>query len=381
MNNGSKLLFVDAIRGIAILMVITVHTAQKITDLNPIIDGFAKYGQMGVQLFFVASAYTLCTSYHNRANEKYRNISFYIRRFFRIAPLYYLGIIIYFTQHALLTAPTDNYSFYPYDTINIISNITFTHGFYPPANNVIVPGGWSIGTEMAFYAICPLLFIHVTKLKTALFFTFISAATTILISIIILPKTGLDIANNNFTYYNLLNQLPVFASGISAYYLAKPGEPTRIPRWVSLITFMALTVIALIMWRQKQPILFSIIPSISGLSFAFLLIFLSATQLKTSNLLAKIGKVSFPMYIFHFLLAWGPSQALAHHLLPKTSTPGLTLLFSLTIVVVTTYHLSKFTQKHIEHHGITYGKKIIKSLKSKQQSTASAAIIAPEHNE
>lgn len=46
-----KLKFIDSIRGVAILMVILVHTAQKISDLHVLTRIIAEYGQMGVQLF------------------------------------------------------------------------------------------------------------------------------------------------------------------------------------------------------------------------------------------------------------------------------------------------------------------------------------------
>jgi peptidoglycan/LPS O-acetylase OafA/YrhL len=69
MQTGKNLDYVDAMRGIAILMVILVHTSQNIKIESELISLFCRYGQMGVQLFFVASAFTLCNSAENRNNE------------------------------------------------------------------------------------------------------------------------------------------------------------------------------------------------------------------------------------------------------------------------------------------------------------------------
>lgn len=106
-----KLSYLNSTRGIAILMVILVHVSTLYN--GQVVGSFLKiffyYGQMGVQLFFVASAYTLCLSFDNRKVEKNNLINFYIRRYFRIFPIYYLGIVIYFILNFYIKN-IDNYS-------------------------------------------------------------------------------------------------------------------------------------------------------------------------------------------------------------------------------------------------------------------------------
>lgn len=58
-----KLKHIDALRGIAVLLVILVHTSQSIPGISLPLRYFSKYGQMGVQLFFIISAYTLYPVY------------------------------------------------------------------------------------------------------------------------------------------------------------------------------------------------------------------------------------------------------------------------------------------------------------------------------
>ena len=142
-----KYSFINSARGIAILMVIIVHTSQLYIFKNIFVKLLFDYGQMGVQLFFIASAYTLCLSAEKRINEKSAIKNFYIRRFFRIFPVYYLGIILYFILNFYFK-DVGNYT-----TKNIFSNVFFIHGIVPSANNTIVPGGWSIGAEILFYLI------------------------------------------------------------------------------------------------------------------------------------------------------------------------------------------------------------------------------------
>jgi len=90
---NKKLAHIDSLRGIAILLVIFVHTAQSVPDMPRWALNITKYGQLGVQLFFVLSAITLIYSTQQREGESSHLKKYFIRRFFRIAPLYYVGIL------------------------------------------------------------------------------------------------------------------------------------------------------------------------------------------------------------------------------------------------------------------------------------------------
>lgn len=151
LKEPDKLIYVDTLRGIAVLLVILVHTSQRIyLPLNTYLA--SSYGQMGVQLFFVLSAYTLCLSM-DRGGSRSSLSFYYLRRYFRIAPLYYFGIMFY-----VLSKVASGYNDTDLTFENVLSNVLFLHGFHPAANNTIVPGGWSIGLEMAFYLIFPFIF-------------------------------------------------------------------------------------------------------------------------------------------------------------------------------------------------------------------------------
>ena len=169
MKDTKKYAYIDAMRGFAILLVILVHTSQSIADKTPAVMS-AALGQFGVQLFFVASALTLCLSYEQRLDEKHRLVAFLLRRWFRIAPLYLIGILLYF----LVSAYREIYlglfcDFYrDYTLLNILSNVLLLHGLIPSANNNVVPGGWSIGTEVLFYLMFPLLFWWLGNLRRIL---------------------------------------------------------------------------------------------------------------------------------------------------------------------------------------------------------------------
>jgi peptidoglycan/LPS O-acetylase OafA/YrhL len=74
------------------------------------------------------SAFTLALSLHSRAGEPLRN--FFIRRFFRIAPLYYTALAYYLWQDGL--GPRYWLGEAPRVTVaNIISTVLFVNGVGP----------------------------------------------------------------------------------------------------------------------------------------------------------------------------------------------------------------------------------------------------------
>jgi peptidoglycan/LPS O-acetylase OafA/YrhL len=363
-----KLDYIDILRGIAILMVMLVHTSQAVNGVSQLVGDIDRYGQMGVQLFFVASAYTLCFSRIKRAEEKQPLRSFWIRRFFRIAPLYYVAIIAYFLAEsnmhilALIKLP---YSLYNFETI--AANILFIHGFVLSANNNIVPGGWSIGTEMAFYLLFPFLFSLCDRackqygIISLYGLVGISMLLNIAIQLALQYFFAISLHDNSFIYYNLINQLPVFLLGMTIFFHHHYQIPIQLPMPLQIAIFIVVTIAGMILLPSKQYwLVATFLPVIAGSSFVFLLnIF---RELKYSNtFLTEIGRVSYSMYIFHFMFAWYlvPGIGLT---LKKGILPELLLVCSIVLVTRFTFAVAKLSQKYIETPGIWVGKTLISKL-------------------
>jgi peptidoglycan/LPS O-acetylase OafA/YrhL len=297
----NKLSYIDVLRGIAIILVITVHHGMLFGQL-PLIHSISGFGQMGVQLFFVASAYTLCLS-ASRRREPLRN--FYIRRLFRIAPLYYFAIGLYaivaYTQAAF--GGVDRTA--DYSLLNIASNLLFLHGLVPSANNSVVPGGWSIATEMMFYAIFPLLFRALSRwsklLKGWLPWAAVGGAFAAnliaqLLIIAVLHRSG--IANNSFLYYSLLNQLPVFLVGMALYFGQSHVVVIR-----DTALMLAAGIACVICIKLPGHIGAILAPLLAGVCFAFLF-GLVRHLTRGVGVLARVGEASYSMYVVHFIYAW-----------------------------------------------------------------------------
>jgi len=154
----------DCGRAIAVVSVVAVHLSFQFPHLPHWANIVARMGQYGVQLFFVISAVTIfMTLEADRARYASTGqilLRFYVKRFFRIAPLYYVAIVGYgLMSWYTYTFQADHASILgPHDTSDILLNLLFIHALSDSAINNVVPGGWSIGVEMLFYLIAPLLF-------------------------------------------------------------------------------------------------------------------------------------------------------------------------------------------------------------------------------
>jgi len=365
MQTGKNLDYVDAMRGIAILMVILVHTSQNIKIESELISLFCRYGQMGVQLFFVASAFTLCNSAENRNNEPNKILNYFIRRFFRIAPVYYVGIILYFALGALknyykhgVLMPDEQYTL-----INILTNVLLVHGFFPPANNNIVPGGWSIGTEFAFYAIFPMLFVLLNGVIKSVTSAILALSCSVLISLAAIYSCqiviGTKLDNNSFIYFNLATQLPVFILGVLFFKLNQIDAWPVKSKFSNILTFISISIFSVAIFEYGSDISFSLIPVISGFSFLFLFSFLSKDKIINCAPIRSIGKVSYSMYLFHFLIARGLTAFLVSRTEPFLHG-SVTLFLAYIGSVATTFFIARISEKLIERPFIELGRKVIK---------------------
>jgi peptidoglycan/LPS O-acetylase OafA/YrhL len=363
-----KLDHIDSLRGVAIIMVIMLHVAQTQPHFVSVINKSFIYGKFGVQLFFFLSAYTLCMSMKQRA-EKDAIIKFYIRRFFRIAPLYYFGIVVYYLI-SFIAIPGHPKPFFPheyYTHFNIVANIFFLHGFVPSANNTIVPGGWSIGAEMLFYLAFPMFFYIYTKTKKLIYLPIAALVIANLFTLVMYTKVGAQVFNDTFYYYNIFTQLPVFAVGMYFYFMEKKFKKTSAFVNLGYFTVLLLTSFVLFLKIHNNK---NICLTIAAISFCFLFRWF-ADQKFHLKLLNKIGQLSFSMYIFHFLIALPVSFMVTDHLKAYVN-PYLLLIACIFMTISLSMLISIFSEKAIEKPGIKLGKKLIALYDKKLLKPASS---------
>jgi peptidoglycan/LPS O-acetylase OafA/YrhL len=351
--------YIDAMRGIAILMVILVHCSQSVAWQGSVslVDRFSvtlsSLGQLGVQLFFVASGLTLSLSMDSRGWESKAVGAFFIRRFFRIAPMYYIGMAFF----AALSAIGKFWSISHYTLINVAANLFFVHGLVPSANNSIVPGGWSIGTECLFYAVFPLLFIFYKKkgIRSLCYLLIAYAAILGIAGILARKYLGMMVENNTFAYFNFLVQLPVFVLGTACFHLVKYEDSRISTRLAVAVCVLALAAGCCLWWAGC----FLFVPLVFGLAFVFLGLAMSRLQM-IPQILTSIGRNSYSMYVFHILFAWVIGKRLNTWFL-HSCNHTIALLLTFAVAVTFSYLFAKVTYRYVEKTFINIGTGIIKN--------------------
>jgi peptidoglycan/LPS O-acetylase OafA/YrhL len=289
--------------------------------------------------------------------------NFYIRRYFRIAPLYYLGIFIYLIVANVpalnLGGPLAHEK--AYTPINVLLNVFFVHGFFQKAYNSIVPGGWSIGSEMLFYLAFPLIFAFYTKIKNAKLLYFLPIVALLVANVymyVIYMVVKDKVYTIHFFYAFIINQLPIFLVGISYFFLEKFGK-IKISASLSAIAFLAIFSISYVLTiPTKHNITLPIF--IAAISFSFLFNFFKQKNFEL-YILHRIGQLSFSIYIFHFLFAYPVAYKISQ-LLADSLNPYLIFTIKFIMALVFSVIVAIASEKFIEKPGIKIGKNLIKRL-------------------
>ena len=293
--------YIDAMRGYAILLVIAVHSSQYFSDLPYAVRTLADQGARGVQLFFVASAMTLCMSWQARNDG---SVPFYVRRFFRIAPMYYLSIPLFLWVRGF--GP----SIYAPDGIgwrHVVMATTFTHGLMPDTITSVVPGSWSIADEMMFYAIFPLLMLGLDRIR------FVTAALAVMAAVWVcfgiqrnayayamqIADPAWRAAWGTFLYLWFVQQMPCFLFGMLAFKWMAEGRAVRWPAMVVLLSVLAMVLVAF--FPTLPYVGRGGLPTQYGFIFAIFALGLAHWQpwFLVNPVIGWIGKVSFSAYLVH----------------------------------------------------------------------------------
>lgn len=348
----------DSLRGYAILGVILVHSEQWMPSRGWLHD-FSIEGARGVQLFFVTSALTFFINYRAAAEVRQVNWrSFLTRRFWRIAPMFYLGVMGYLIADQFsprFWAPFGLPVWAP------AAALAFLHGWHPETITSVVPGSWSIAAEAGFYAILPFLLTRIRTLWSAIAFLCLAVGLDWLVETLISAKiVGFyppDFAYVPRAFFELWlpRQLPVFACGIGASFLLPTAdrEPSRYLGAVLLVLALAIYLLLPRLNLWPSVLTTQSVAGVMAVAFALALFHLRTSIL--DNVVTQfLGRISYSLYFTHFVIL-----RLLENFGPKSfSIPDpLGTLLAFAIVVVAAGAVATLTYRFIEIPTIALGRR------------------------
>lgn len=356
-GGASHLAGIHALRGIAALMVFCFHLHY--VGLIPLPKSWsliASRGGLGVELFYVLSAFSLIYSNqkHLRTGDSQWIFDYIAKRFFRIAPLFYTMLIV----HCLLILFVFNGEL---DIQRIILNILFIFNFAPKEAEGIVWASWSIGVEMVFYAFLPFVLVSIRSLRSAVVLWFVAVLVSYIYRRVLEADPGIP---PGYAHYAFISQLGVFCGGVLGYWvfdkIKTSTEAVRRKLWW-LVVLLGPVAAILLLSDSAKFLVASGRPDTQlwGLSFGFIaaLAALSAQRLMSPPIFQYFGERSYSIYLIHAVVIYlmGPFIRRLYELCYPI-LGGYGFAVCALAVLIPTLLVSELTYRYIEVPGITIGK-------------------------
>jgi len=289
----------DVLRALAIILVIFYHLEIELLNSKIFKGGF-----LGVDIFFVISGYLISSIIKNEIhNNHFRLNTFIERRLRRIVPVFLLATFVALPLGYIFIMPTEMIDLgkSAISSSFLLSNYYFHFSLSAYANlsSFLKPliHTWSLSVEAQFYLAYSLLIISINKFyknKLTLIFIVISISSFIIAVWASFHHPGIN-------FYSSPSRFWEFMSGaLIPYLLIKDDINNRIK---ITITYSSLVIIlassAIIDLENKHPGLVTLLVIVP----TTLLIMYSKGNYKIFNnkILAFIGKISFSIYIWHYL--------------------------------------------------------------------------------
>lgn len=290
---------IDALRGIAVMLVVWIHVSESYRSLASESSRWLyrwahtlNVGRIGVVIFFAISGFVIAHSIKGERKEGSRR--FWIRRFFRLYPLFWLSVGIgglvmsmWFARH--------------YDLGTFAANATMLPLFF--GKEPILGLYWTLEVELIFYLLCWLLFLAGGVRNLWVLFSAMIAG--IVYFKLTMSYHWYSVAHIGSSILGL-NLAVMFWGALYRLYYDDPQRPVRfLDRQIPMRWLMALAT-AILLSVPGNVLIIGLRQSLSdwvrfGLGYLLGIgIFLLFNRIRLYNRwIVRIGVVSYSIYLFH----------------------------------------------------------------------------------
>jgi peptidoglycan/LPS O-acetylase OafA/YrhL len=348
--------YLDGLRGVAALLVLSVHLPLVINLFYG--KGFG-FGVYGVKLFYILSALTLFLSSSQRfASESKASVKFFLRRFFRIAPLFYVAVI---ASWIFLGGIKNRLPIQGITLGNIAAHFLFIFGFSKYWIDSVVGVEWSIFCEVCFYLTLPFLFKRIKNLKGAVILTLISILIAFVFKKSVSALFPGDPLMHEWSTFFVLSNYFYFAFGIILFFLVKANK-----RYSNLMLTIGWCVcIFLLFLMLGQPDYSAALMAVPLSLFVFLMRHYFPVASIFNNLATRfVGKISYSMYLTHYLILNLFANLVINPNLTFFNQNIGTRLVGIFAALIAVVAISVISYELIEKPGMSLGKNLIKKISS-----------------
>jgi peptidoglycan/LPS O-acetylase OafA/YrhL len=274
----------DGLRGLAVLVVLAAHV--------PMLGVAREGGLAGVTLFFVLSGYLitrlLVAEWTTTARVDLR--SFYLRRALRLFPALAAVLVVVVTGYGLGLWQSN-----PADLAAAVPAVIFYVGNWVAAMGVpfgVLGHTWSLGVEEQFYLVWPILLILVlsrVSLRTL-------GTVAVIVAVLITPWRLVLLLNGHLGW--AFNGTDAHADGLllgCAIALLGPRLPSGLG-WLGVVGVIATSIV----WIGGG----GLVVMVPLATIASALAVACAPTALGWKPLAFVGRISYGLYLWHFLFIW-----------------------------------------------------------------------------
>lgn len=284
-QQSNRLVELDALRGIAAVLVMLFHYTAKYQELygheTPLLASLP-WGHYGVNLFFMISGFVIFMTLHRIE----RPLDFVVSRFSRLFPAFWAAVVITFVLVRLLDLPDK--------TVGASAaglNLFMIHGLFhiPHVDSVY----WTLEIELIFYAMALMLYLAgwLDRVHAVL----LGLLALRIVYFLAERLAGIELSWT-LSHLLILPYIAWFVCGIAIYRLVV--FPDDSPRKDFLVLTAATFQLGIVDG-----------PGIGLLAVALSLLFWAAARGRlpwlAHPLLAWLGAISYTLYLLHENIGWG----------------------------------------------------------------------------
>ncbi|WP_298146476.1 acyltransferase family protein [uncultured Acinetobacter sp.] len=324
---------IDGLRAIAVLLVVFNHLGWS----------WFSGGYIGVDIFFVISGYLITSILIKQLTEQRFSIAhFYKKRVLRLAPAFFtvLATVSVLAWQVMLPDELIKYAQSALYGTFLMANLHMQNEvgdyFSQSVDTIPLLHLWSLGVEEQFYIFWPLILALVFKarLRRGLWVVIVGA----ILASLYYAQQQLQI-NAHKAYYSMPVRAFELLLGALIIFLPKIKLPQLLLRVLVSVCLVVIMVIATCFDQHTPfPGLMALIPCIATALMIYFGQFTKSHNPLLNHVLSLwIGKISYPLYLWH----WPVIVFAGFYLLPNT------LLTQLCILVITVL-LAWITYRYIE---------------------------------
>ena len=276
----SRITEIDALRGIAALMVVLFHYSNTYDRIFGHGDQFwlsFGVGRQGVELFFLISGFVIFMTLDRVRGSG----DFVLARVSRLYPTYWVSVLLTATVIALAALPGLNVA-----PLQVLVNLTMLQTFVGVGH---VDGVyWTMAIELAFYGW--LLVAYQLRLTRRIESTLAIWLAVLLVALVLLIVIDPGLSNGLVTAL-LLEYGNLFAAGMLFFRMRV--SPSRMTLWLLAATYLPEAVL-----RPESALIVAGWYAVFGLLIAGRLGFLNRRPL------LFLGSISYPLYLLHQSIGW-----------------------------------------------------------------------------